>query len=306
MIKIRVPATTANMGPGFDSIGMAFKLYNHIWVEEMPEGANGLTIEIKSNQDGIPKDETNLIYTSMQRFYIEAGITKPMPPIKITQEDYIPMTRGLGSSAACIVGGLFAANELSGAGLSKHELAVMAAKIEGHPDNSTPAILGGIVVGALNGESLDYIKIDSSRLVQDKLSFSVMIPDFRLSTEKARGVLPPSYSMKDAVFNASRSALMVASLLTGDFDKLLTAMDDRLHQPYREKIIPGMQEIFAEAKRLGAKGIFLSGAGPTLIAVNDRPFFNVEMKDFLSTLPNNWTLSELEPDNNGTVLETGN
>jgi homoserine kinase len=213
------------------------------------------------------------------------------------------MTRGLGSSAACVVGGLVAANELSGKRLGKQQLARIAAQIEGHPDNSTPAIVGGIVVGAMDGKNLDYIKIDTAEIVKKGLSFSVMIPDFRLSTEKARGVFPPNYTMKDAVFNASRSALMVASLLTGNLDKLMVSMDDRLHQPYRQSIIPGMAEIFKEAKKLGAKGVFLSGAGPTLIAVNDRPFFNVEMKDFLAALPNQWRLTELEPDNNGVVVE---
>lgn len=302
MIKIRVPATTANMGPGFDSIGMAFKLYNHIWVKRLASGSKNI-IEIKSAQDGIPRDETNLIYVSMKRFYSETGIKSGLPPVHIIQEDYIPMTRGLGSSAACVVGGLVAANEISGKKFSKQQLANIAAKIEGHPDNSTPAIVGGIVVGAMDGNNLEYIKIDTSEIVKKGLSFSVMIPDFRLSTERARGVLPKTYTMKDAVFNSSRSALMVASLLTGNLNKLMVSMDDRIHQPYRKKIIPGMDEIFREAKRLGAKGVFLSGAGPTLIAVNDRPFFNVEMKDFLATLPNNWKLMDLEPDNIGVVIE---
>ena len=304
MIKIRVPATTANMGPGFDSIGMAFKLYNHIWVEPLPEGSQTV-IELRNRQEEIPTDETNMIYRAMQRFYQEAGIEGRMPPVRLIQEDYIPMTRGLGSSAACIVGGLVAANEISGRGMSKRELANIAAIIEGHPDNSTPAIMGGIVVGAMTEGRLDYIKIDTAELVKKRLSFSVMIPDFHLSTEKARSVLPGSYSMQDAVYNASRSALMVASLLTGNLEQLMVAMDDKLHQPYRQKIIPGMAEIFAEAKRLGAKGVFLSGAGPTLIAVNDRPFFNVEMKDFLSGLPNHWQIMELEPDNDGVVIERG-
>ncbi len=303
MLKIRVPATTANLGPGFDSIGLAFKLYNHIWIETLPEGSEQLVIDIKRYEEDIPRDESNLIYKSMKRFYDEVGIKKPLPPIKIVQEDYIPITRGLGSSAACIVGGLFAANELSGANLSRHELTRIAAKVDGHPDNSTPAIMGGIVVGAMDGENLDYIKIDTDALTKNGLSFSVMVPDFHLSTEKARSVLPKTYSQKDAVFNASRSALLVAALLTGNFDKLMVAMDDRLHQPYRQQFIPGMDEIFAKCKALGAKGVFLSGAGPTLIAANNRPFFNVEMKDFLSTLPNKWELIELEPDNNGVVVE---
>lgn len=295
MYSIKVPATTANMGPGFDSIGMAFQMYNHTYIEEIEKG---LEIEIKKNQDFlIPTDEKNLIYKTIKTFFQECG--KSVPGIKIIQNDEIPLTRGLGSSAACIVAGLMAANELSGSKLSKKELAEIAAKLEGHPDNSTPAILGGMVVGAMDNEKLNYIKLN----ISEELKFNVMIPQFPLSTEKARNVIPKKIDLKDAVFNLSRTALLVAAITYNDFDKLSAAMDDRLHQPYRMPIIPDMEIIFKKAKEYGSKAVFLSGAGPTIIAITHKnDSFENKMKEFLESLNNKWDFKDLKPDLNGAEI----
>lgn len=296
MFNIRVPATTANMGPGFDSVGMAFKLYNNISFEEIE---SGLEIEIKnkSMSDIIPADSDNLIYKSIKQFYDNIG--KKIPGIKIIQDDNIPLTRGLGSSAACIVAGLLAGNKLSGQNLSRKEIAQMAAVIEGHPDNSTPAIFGGIVVGAIDDGNLKYVKLD----VSNKLQFNVMIPDFHLSTEKARKVIPDKVDLKDAIFNISRASLMIASFLTGNFDNLDTAMQDKLHQPYRMPIIHNMDKIFDMSKKLGAKSVFLSGAGPTIIAVTyNNNSFKSDMSKYLETLDNKWSFNILEPDSDGAVI----
>ncbi len=299
MLHIQVPATTANMGPGFDSIGMAFKLYNNVWVKRLPDGNPKVVFTIKRNPElTVPTDETNLIYQTIVRFYKELDIKDRIPPIEITQEDYIPSTRGLGSSAACIVAGLYAANWLSGVGLTKDELANLATLIEGHPDNVAPAIFGGIVIGVMAGQRLEYIKLDNPGL--KRLKFAVMIPDFPLSTEKARGILPDNIKMKDGIFNASRTALMTAALLTGDFDKLRVAMDDCFHQPYRARILPDMEEIFGAAKGFGCKGIFLSGAGPTIIAAVTEDDFNNKMGQYLSGLKDKWSISFIEPDFDGT------
>lgn len=299
MIHITVPATSANMGPGFDSIGIALKLYNHVWVEKT---AGGLIIESKNGQN-IPTDESNLIYRSLLEFYKRRGLTPDFGGLHIMQEDNIPMTRGLGSSAACIVAGLLAANELSSAGLSKHDLAELAAELEGHPDNSTPAIIGGMTVGAM-AERMEYCKLDLNPLLEKGVRFGVMIPEFPLSTEKAREVLPASYSREDVVFNASRAALMVCAVMKGDTSLLMTAMDDRIHQPYRARIIPNMEDIFATAKRLGALGVFLSGAGPTLICVYDNDKVREGMCGYLAALEGGWTLTELAPDTEGATVTT--
>lgn len=294
--SVRVPATTANMGSGFDSIGMALKLYNNLSFEEIERGVQ---IEVRNKQSiNIPEDETNLVYTTMKKFFDEVG--KKIPGIKIIQEDNIPLTRGLGSSAACIVGGIIAADKIAGTNLSKKEIAEIAAKYEGHPDNSTPAVLGGMVVGAMyDGTKLAYVKLD----VPKELNFNVMIPNFPLSTEKARSIIPQNINLKDAVFNLSRSALLVASITSGSFENLKIAMDDRLHQQYRMPIIPNMQDIFKKADEFGAVASFLSGAGPTLISITNNNYeFKSEMENFLNTLDNSWSISIFNPDTEGAVI----
>lgn len=298
MIHIQIPATSANMGPGFDSIGIAVSLYNHIWVEEIAEG---LQIEVKRKQAiPIPTDETNLIYQTMQYFFEKKGLK--MPGVHLIQEDHIPMVRGLGSSAACIVGGLFAANALAGYPCGRDELAQMAAQLEGHPDNSNPAIFGSMVVGALDEKEMKYVRLE----LPEDLVFAIMVPDFPVSTEKARAVLPDSYSRGDVVFNASRAALLVASMLTGKYENFDMVMEDRVHQPYRAALIPNMEAIFAHAKEYGAAASYLSGAGSTLMAMvkrEDAADFREKMAAYLKTLPHNWELTVLEPDMAGVRIE---
>ncbi len=298
MIHIRIPATSANMGPGFDSIGIAVKLYNHIWVEEIPDG---LIVEVKRKQEiEVPKDETNLIYQTMKYFYDQKGLK--MPGVRIIQEDFIPMVRGLGSSAACIVGGLFAANALAGNIAGKEELAQMAAKLEGHPDNSNPAIFGSMVVGAQDEKEMKHVRLE----LPDDLLFATMVPDFPVSTHDSRRVLPDAYSRGDMVFNASRAALLVASMMTGKYENFDMAMEDCVHQPYRAQLIPGMNEIFAHAKEFGAVASYLSGAGSTLMAMVTKEkaeAFEEKMSEYLSTLAHNWKLNLLEADMQGVLVE---
>lgn len=295
MIKIKVPATTANMGPGFDSIGMALELYNYVSFEEIESGLE--ITAVNKNANFIPTDEKNLIYKTMKEFYRQADIK--MPGFRITQDDNIPFTRGLGSSATCIVSGLMAANAFAKTKLSKKEIAEMAAKMEGHPDNSTPAIYGGLVVSVMDEGKLNFVKID----VPERLQFNVMIPKFHLSTEKARTVVPKTVDIKDAVFNLSRTALFVSSVMSGNFDNLSVAMDDRLHQPYRMNFIHDMENIFYKAKCFGAKASFLSGAGPTLISITvDNNKFESEMNNYLSKLENKWSLSLMKADENGAEI----
>jgi homoserine kinase len=268
---------------------MAFQLYNTLWLEtaEKPH------IEVRRQEAGeaIPTDENNLIYKTIRFFFETIGRT--MPGIHMIQEDQIPLTRGLGSSAACVVSGLLGANALSGAQLSHEDLLQMAARLEGHPDNAAPAFLGGVVVGAMENGILSYCRLETPDLT--KLRFAMMIPNFPLSTEMARQTLPEMYSREDAVYNASRTALLTAALTSGRFDLLKTAMADRLHQPYRQKMIPGMKEIIEECEKSGALSVFLSGAGPTLAAVTDN-------ENFAPELPDNWTLRWLTPDMRGAVI----
>ncbi|MCI9354587.1 MAG: homoserine kinase [Firmicutes bacterium] len=297
MMHIKVPATSANMGPGFDSIGVALQLYNHLWFEQIDEG---LEIIIKRKHEiEIPTDKNNLIYKTMVDFFAETG--NVMPPVRLIQEDYIPMIRGLGSSAACIVAGLLAANHLSGCHYSREKLAQIAAKIEGHPDNSNPALFGGMVVGATDYNEMRHVRLD----LPNDLVFAIMVPNFPVSTHDARRVLPSTYDRSDAVFNASRAALLVASIYSGNYENLSMAMQDSIHQPYRSQLIPDMERIFKAAKNYGALGAYLSGAGSTLMAVltdKQAETFQYKMTAYLKAIPNEWQLTLLKPDEKGAQL----
>lgn len=261
MVRVQIPATTANMGPGFDTLGMALKLYN---IVELDEADHGLQIDVEGDgADKIPRDSANIVYIAAVKVFKQVNFEPTGLKIKIINN--IPLARGLGSSAAAIVGGLVAANVLSGSKLTEKDILNIATEIEGHPDNVAPALLGGIIVSAQSEGEVKYSKIDPPA----KLRCVVAIPDFTLPTKLAREVLPTSVSMSDAVYNISRTALLVTALIKQDFALLSTAMEDKLHQPYRANLVPGMKKVFAAAKLAGARGIVLSGAGPTLIAFCD-------------------------------------
>lgn len=293
MIRLQVPATSANIGPGFDSLGLALRLYNRVWMAE----AEGVHI---STADGtkVPCDETNLIYTSAKLLYDLCG--RSFKGLEIRQENNIPMTRGLGSSSACIVAGLCGANSLLGAPLSKDDLVNLAAHLEGHPDNSTPAILGGFVTAVLEDDHVYWVKVPLS----GRIKFVAFIPDFELKTEISRKALPMEVSHKDAVFNLSRTALMTASLFSGKLENIRPAVQDKLHQPYRMKFIRGAEDVFALCQRLGAYGTYISGAGPTIMAminVTDLGFAGRAQKA-LEALEG-WRLMTLDCDEKGATVE---
>ncbi len=258
MIKIEIPATSANLGSGFDSLGVALNLYNHVWMEEADE------IDITSKDDiQVPTDETNLIYWSAERLYKECG--KVLPGLRIIQENNIPMTRGLGSSSACIAAGLIGANRFLGSPLSKHDLVNLACKIEGHPDNTTPALLGGLVTTAMENGKVYSVSVP----VAKNIRFGVFIPPFELKTEVARKALPNEYTRENAVYNLSRSSLMTAALFSGSLENLRVAVQDSIHQPYRKKFINGVETVFRMSYELGSYGTYISGAGPSIIAIID-------------------------------------
>lgn len=264
MIRVQVPATTANLGPGFDTLGMALKLYNTVEMQLIPKG---LVIEIFGDgASDIARNERNLVYRAAVKVFEQTGYQPSGLKIKLTNQ--IPLSRGLGSSAAAIVGGIVAANKLAGSKLSTETLLALATEMEGHPDNVAPALLGGIVVSAAVEGEVQWAKIQPPL----GLKTVVAVPDFKLSTRSAREVLPGQVSLSDAVFNVSRTALLVAALCQGDLSKLSYAMEDRLHQNYRAALIPGMKKVLAAAKLAGAKGVVLSGAGPTVIALADDNF----------------------------------
>ncbi|WP_099205228.1 homoserine kinase [Scatolibacter rhodanostii] len=256
MIRIDVPATSANLGAGFDSLGIALTLKNRIWMEESDE----VEISCKDSIE-VPKTRENLIFWAAEYLYRECG--KTLPGLKIVQENNIPLARGLGSSSSCIVAGIMGANRFMGNPLSQSDLINMAAKMEGHPDNTTPAISGGLVASAMEGERVYSVSVP----VSDKIRFVVMIPPFELKTEKARKALPDQYSRGDAVYNLSRSGLMTASLFSGELQNLRVAVQDRIHQPYRSGLIDNCDTVFRMSYELGSLGTYISGAGPTIISM---------------------------------------
>jgi homoserine kinase len=292
MIKLQIPATSANLGAGFDALGLALDLYNYVEMEESDR------IDISSTDSiPVPTDEKNLIYVSVSDLYRVCG--KSLKGLTLRQTNNIPMTRGLGSSSACIVAGLVGANRMLGDPLTADDLVDLAAQIEGHPDNTAPALLGGIVTAVFDGRKVHWVKQE----VFTKLKFAAIIPDFELSTEKARACLPKEVSHKDAVYNLSRAALFSASLLTGKFENLRTAVHDRLHQPYRMELIPHCREVFDIAYTHGAYAVYISGAGPTVMAVvdEDNEFFAGKMKFSLDNAGlTGWQVHEYRIDNFGT------
>jgi len=258
-VRVRVPASTANLGPGFDSLGMAFQLYTELTMTLADQTVIKL---IGKEMEGLRADKSNLIYQTAATLFTKAGL--PVPELEIEVESHIPLTRGLGSSAAAIVGALTAANVLAGEPFSQDQLFAIASDMEGHPDNVGASFFGGVVVASMpeDGEmGVPFVKLP----VLKGLQTLVVIPDYWLSTEEARKALPDSYSRADFVYNIGHSSLLVAALAQGRLDLLGKAMRDRLHQPYRAKLVPGLQEILTEATNYGALGAALSGAGPTTL-----------------------------------------
>lgn len=259
--RVKVPASTANLGPGFDTLGMALSLY--AWIE-MEEAAETVFHLYGDEMAGVPRDKSNLLYQVAQMVFAEAGVQ--VPELSISMYSEIPLTRGLGSSASAIIGALAAANAMIGSPLQSAKLFDMATAIEKHPDNVGASLFGGIITAVWDGVHADYIRIEPP----EDLEVLVVIPEFELETVKARGVLPSEVSVSDAVHNISRTSLLTAALSAGRLDMIGSAMQDRLHQPYRAPLVPGMEKLLAEAPGHGALGIALSGAGPTLLCMVDR------------------------------------
>jgi homoserine kinase len=266
-VRVKVPASTANLGPGFDTLGMALSLYS--WIE-MKASERTIFHLYGDEMGGLPTDKSNLIYKVAQMVFEEAG--QAVPDLEISMYSEIPLTRGLGSSASAIVGALAAANALIGSPLPDSKLFDMATDLEKHPDNVGASLFGGIITAVWDGAHADYIRIEPPA----DLGTLVVIPDFELATSKAREALPAQVSLADAVYNISRTSLMTAALSAGRLDLIRAAMQDRIHQPYRVPLVPGMAKILAEATSHGALGIALSGAGPTMIALVDRNDSRVE------------------------------
>ena len=299
-VDIRVPATSANIGAGFDSLGLAVQMHNRVVLEPW-EGVEVLSLD----GTAVPAGENNLVYNTVKYLFDICG--KPLPGLRIQQENPIPMARGLGSSSACIVAGLMGGNTLMGSPLSQEDIIHMAATMEGHPDNSTPAILGGQVTAAIENGRVFYCR----QKLREDLRLMAIIPDFELKTSAARAALPKEVSRADGVFNLSRAALMAMSLAGGDYKNLRVAAQDKLHQPYRLELIPGARPVMDCALEFGAYCVYISGAGSTLMAMAgaDNTGLFQRLRCWMDGQGyGSWRLVMLEPDNDGaqmTVEEEG-
>jgi homoserine kinase len=296
MIRVRVPASSSNLGPGFDAVGLALRLYNTITLEpaEIPQ------IDIQGEgAETLPHDPTHLAYRAAAAVVRLAGLESSAPPaFRLRQHNRIPLTRGVGSSAAAILGGAVAANALLGDPLDRQAVLDLATEMEGHPDNVAPALVGGVVVCARTRSGVVW-----TRLGPERLPAVLAIPDYAVSTRDARRLLPAHVPFEDAVFNVARTALLIAALVEGRTDLLAEATQDRLHQPYRERLVPGLSQVFAAARAAGAFGVALSGSGPSVLAFGDAPGIGDAMAAAFRAAGAGCRTLTVEIDLDGTIVE---
>ena len=264
LVRVKAPATTANMGPGYDCLGMALDVWNTIEIEVLDSGEP--VVEVTGEGAGeLGTGRDNLVYRSMEFLFQDAE--QEMPLVRIRCDNAIPLARGMGSSAAAIAGGLVAANAICSQDYTPNDLLEMAATIEGHPDNVAAAVLGGmqLVISDKTEEGSRLYTVPIN--VPPGLHAVVFVPQVRITTEDARAVLPEKVIMADAVHNMGRVGLLVASMATNHPEYLAIATQDLLHQPYRQPLFPAMKVIFKAALDAGALGVFLSGSGSTVLAL---------------------------------------
>ena len=295
-VSVKVPASSANLGPGFDCLGLALPIYNTITIEETVLPGTGIEINLISEEetidemvfDNIPRDENNIVYKAVEMLYNSIG--QVPSELKINIQSQIPITRGLGSSSSIVVGGLLAANKLLGNPADETALLAIATEVEGHPDNVAPAILGGVVLANQEEDGMvTYTKLPWP----EEWDITVCIPDFELSTEIARSVLPKEVPMQDAIFNAKHLAMLVQALNNKDAKLMKSALKDRLHQPYREKLVPGMHEIMEAFKHEdGVLGCVLSGAGPSMLVISHK----YDLDKIKSTVKDIWEAQNIKVD----------
>ena len=259
-VRVRIPATTANLGCGYDCFGMALAYYNFLEISD----AKQFSLNVIGNGDKhLLIGKKNMVVSSAMAAFELAG--KSMPELAFTCENNIPLSRGMGSSSTAIVSGIFAANQYMGNPLSDQQMLDLAARIEGHPDNVPSALLGGFTVSVNEGGNFYTQRLE----VPAKLKAILAIPSFSVSTKKARSIMPKNVPLADAVYNLSHAAYLALALSRGDLGGFGAMLTDRLHQPYRYKLIPGAEDVVDAAIAAGALGCVISGSGPTMLSLTD-------------------------------------
>jgi len=290
-VTVRVPATTANIGPGFDTLGCALSMYNVFSFEEI-----GDSIEI-SGCDKQYAGADNLAYQAYLYALDSANASHPKG-IRISIGGDVPISRGLGSSSTLIVAGVCAANAIRKLGYTKNDILRICTSLEGHPDNVAPAILGGMVASLYKDSQV----ISLPYSVSPSVSFTALIPDFELSTEKARAILPENVKRLDAVYTVGCLAILLKAFETGNRPALSLALNDMLHQPYRGSMIKGYDDIKKLAIQCGFCGLVISGSGSTLLAVGGDDESNARLSELIKPLEGNWRLIPLSVDTEGAVV----
>lgn len=290
MVSVRVPATATNFGPGFDSFGCAFTLYNTYTFEIISGG-----LEIFGCDESF-RNRDNLCVVAY-RYALEA-MGLPMEPLCIHIDAQIPVGKGLGASSTMIVAGMMAANALHGSPLSREELLLLATVVEGHPDNLSAALYGGMTASLMQGGKPVTVRFPLS----EKLRFFALLPPFALDTQTARSVLPQRVPFADAVHNAAHAAILLRALETADIALISAALEDRLHQSYRKNLIPGFDIAEQTALDCGAAAFFLSGGGPACLCIADSDAVGERLCGALPLACPDWTVLPLHVDSDGAAL----
>lgn len=291
--RVKVPATSANVGPGFDTMGIALTLYNIFDVEEIKSGLEFVGFESRYS------NSTNLVYKSMKHVFKRVSYCEKGYRITLIKQE-IPLTRGLGSSSSCIVAGILVANKIAKSNLTLNEIIDIANDIEGHPDNIAPAILGGFVVSVVEKSKVYYNRVELDR----NLTFFAGVPNFELKTETARELLPAKYESNDVIYNISRAGLTVSAFFSKNYDILSIACNDKIHEPYRKKIIKDYDKIKYIFNKNNILCDFLSGAGPTIMGIKSIETENLySLENDFSNLNGEWLLAVLKADNIGAIVE---
>ncbi|MBN1622660.1 MAG: homoserine kinase [Endomicrobiales bacterium] len=260
--KVKIPATISNLGPGFDCYGAALSLYNEIDIIAGKKKKASFKIDIEGEgEDKLPRNENNIVWKAIKRVLDIYGKRKSFNNFYLKIVNSIPIASGLGSSAAARLGGILAAYGIIGRRINFDEILPLAVKMEGHPDNAVPALAGGLCISILNKKGIKYIKLNPP-----KMKVVLCVPYFEVSTEKARKILPKKVLLQDAVFNISHSAIILAAIIKKNYEMLGMGMKDKLHQPYRKKLVPGLERVISSAEKAGAYGSSLSGAGPSVLS----------------------------------------
>ncbi len=272
-MKIKLPATTANLGPGFDCLGVALSLYNEFEINVVQSKMNLKVVTEGIDSENIPLDETNHVYVGIKKVFEKAKIK--MPSIEIYIKNNIPIQRGLGSSATAYVAGVIAGNILCGEPFSEYDVLSFAVELEGHPDNVVPCMYGGFCISSTVDGKPKFIKLQTPK----DLVALVIIPDKKVSTKKAREVLPKNVKFEDAVKNVCNTAMLIGSFVSKKYEFLKFATEDLLHQPYRAKIMPWMYKVFDVCLEEKSLCCMLSGSGSSIIAFYEKLILNEEIAE---------------------------